>query len=136
LNRFVDFCDLNNGDKLVFSYGDDMGVKQENIGLYNYVAVMQKFMDNKSILTSEAKHIREITADSRMNGVNMCYYLRKADPTMRTVGCGGLWKHFNEPEPVRLDKMKAEAHDPVYDCHSLLAAINHLSRKGHYMPII
>jgi len=106
-DRFAEFCDK----ALVFSYGNDMVVLGENIGLHGCP---------RNVF---GKH-------DAMEFVNISPYFNRIDPVTIDVNSGRLWQHFNLPKPGEADE-----HDALFDCYSILAAIRHLLANGQQLPL-
>lgn len=105
-DRFTAFCE----DALLFSFGNDMVVFGENIGLHG------------------CKH--NVFNDRGLGFVNIAPYIYRIDPTTRGCNSGRLWQHFRLPRPDG-----AGEHNGLFDCYSILAAMKHLSAQGHQLPI-
>lgn len=110
LYLFLMFCGAN-GKTL--SYGGDEMVLAEN--------VMLTRCEPHNLFGCYAPHFIDISL-----------FIRAAEPALTTNGrtSGELWEHFGLPRPGGFG-----AHDAIFDCASILAAMVHLNEQGR-LPLL
>ena len=107
LSDFLGFC--RGGP--VLSYGNDMLVLGENIGWARARG-------------EEIKH-NALTPGF----LNIRPWLNTVAPTTASLHSGRLWQALNLPRPAPGDE-----HSALFDCHSIAAALKHLSSTGIALP--
>ncbi|QFQ98876.1 exonuclease domain-containing protein [Streptomyces phaeolivaceus] len=107
LGDFLAFCQ----GQSVLSYGNDMLVLGENIGWARARG-------------EEIKH-HALTPGF----LNIRPWLNAVAPATATVNSGRLWQALGLPRPAPGDE-----HSALFDCHSIAAALRHLSGEGVSLP--
>lgn len=100
-------------DGPLYSYGNDIAVIGENIVI------------NRSHSTKIA------IGGYNFAAVGINYFINHAAADTRRVNSGGLAKHFGL---AHLIPSGAE-HNALYDCYSILVALQHLRERGAFLPM-
>lgn len=107
MSDFLAFCQ----GRSVLSYGNDMLVLGENIGWARARG-------------EEIKH--NVLAPGFLN---IRPWLNTVAPATASVNSGRLWQALGLPRPAPGDE-----HSALFDCHSIAAALRHLSGEGIALP--
>ena len=108
IGRFLGFC----RGELVLSYGNDMVVLGENIGL---VRARGEEIENRALHASF---------------VNIRPWINNRAPQTISVNVGRLWRVLDLPEPAT-----GQEHSALFDCYSFAAALKWLSDSGYPLPV-